>query len=126
MLFFVGDSVGEALTVARRAYATWLTSFNFLHHMHGTTPLLGARPENFDLLMQKGLGVAGSTSTVLAFLSEQLKDCGANYCVGQFAFGDLTLNEMRRSIELFASKIMPALRERHPSTDGHAQSERFA
>jgi alkanesulfonate monooxygenase SsuD/methylene tetrahydromethanopterin reductase-like flavin-dependent oxidoreductase (luciferase family) len=108
----VAESDLSALTIARRAYARWLASFNYLHHMHGTTPQLGARPENFDALMGKGLGIAGSPDNVLAFLAEQLKDCGANYLVGQFAFGDLTLIEMQRSVALFAREVMPALRAR--------------
>jgi alkanesulfonate monooxygenase SsuD/methylene tetrahydromethanopterin reductase-like flavin-dependent oxidoreductase (luciferase family) len=106
----VAESDAEAFAIARRAYSKWLGSFNFLHRMHGTTPLLGARPETFDLLMQKGLGVAGSPDKVLAFLSGQLADCGANYMVGQFAFGDLTLDEMQRSVALFARHVMPGLR----------------
>jgi alkanesulfonate monooxygenase SsuD/methylene tetrahydromethanopterin reductase-like flavin-dependent oxidoreductase (luciferase family) len=108
----VADDDAKALAIARRAYARWLASFNYLHVMHATMPLLGLRPENFDLLMQKGLGIAGTPSKVLAVLSEQLKDCGANYMVGQFAFGDLTLDEMQRSIALFARDVMPALRAR--------------
>jgi len=106
----VAERDAEALSIARRAYTRWLASFNYLHHMHGTTPLLGARPENFDLLMEKGLGVAGSPRKVLTFLTEQLQDCGANYMVGQFAFGDLSLDEMLRSVALFASDVMPGLR----------------
>jgi len=106
----VAESDAVALTIARRAYTKWLGSFNYLHHMHGTAPLLGARPETFDLLMQKGLGVAGSPEKVLAFLAEQLADCGANYMVGQFAFGNLTLDEMQRSVALFARDVMPGLR----------------
>jgi len=30
--------------------------------------------------------------------------------VGQFAFGDLTPTEFTRSVELFATHVMPALR----------------
>lgn len=106
----VADSDEAAIGIARRAYAKWLASFNYLHDMHGTKPLLGARPDNFDLLMQKGLGVAGTPHNVSAFLNQQLEDCGANYMVGQFAFGDLSLDEMLRSVALFASDVMPALR----------------
>jgi alkanesulfonate monooxygenase SsuD/methylene tetrahydromethanopterin reductase-like flavin-dependent oxidoreductase (luciferase family) len=106
----VAESDAAALKLARRAYTKWLASFNYLHHMHGTKPLLGARPDDFDGLMQKGLGVAGTPDKVLAFLAAQLKDCGANYMVGQFAFGDLTLEGMQRSVALFARDVMPALR----------------
>ena len=40
----------------------------------------------------------------------QMTESGANYFVGQFAFGDLTLQETMRSIELFVRDVMPALR----------------
>ena len=40
----------------------------------------------------------------------QLAETGCNYVVGQFAFGDLTRDECLRSIGLFASEVMPALR----------------
>jgi hypothetical protein len=39
-----------------------------------------------------------------------MSEAGANYFVGQFAFGDLTLDETLHSIDLFAREIMPALR----------------
>src|SRR5260221_2046466 len=117
----VAESDTLALTIARRAYAKWRVSFNYLHHMHGTTPLLGARPDDFDALMQKGLGVAGAPVNVLAFLSGQLKDSGANYLVGQFAFGDLTLGEMQRSVALFARDVMPVLRANAKAPAGATQ-----
>ena len=43
-------------------------------------------------------------------IRQQMAEAGANYFVGQFAFGDLTLAETRHSIELFARDVMPALR----------------
>ena len=48
---------------------------------------------------------------MLAFLREQHEATGSNYCVGQFAFGDLTLAETLRSIELFAREVMPELQQ---------------
>ena len=39
-----------------------------------------------------------------------MAEAGADYFVGQFAFGDLTLAETMHSIELFADEVMPALR----------------
>jgi hypothetical protein len=47
---------------------------------------------------------------VRAFLAAQIADSGSNYIVGQLCFGDLTLEEMLRSVELFAAHVMPALR----------------
>ena len=34
---------------------------------------------------------------------------GCNYFVGQFAFGDLTLDEAEASLDLFIRKVVPAL-----------------
>jgi alkanesulfonate monooxygenase SsuD/methylene tetrahydromethanopterin reductase-like flavin-dependent oxidoreductase (luciferase family) len=106
----VADTDETALAIARRAYLRWRASFTYLHEMHGTQPASPLRADSFDELAERGLGVAGSPETVRAFLAAQLKDCGANYVVGQLAFGDLTVAEMLRSVELFSEKVMPALR----------------
>ena len=60
--------------------------------------------------MSFGRGISGSPRTVTEIVRQQMAGAGADYFVGQFAFGDLTLPEMRRSIELFAGEVMPALR----------------
>ena len=61
-------------------------------------------------MVQQGQAIAGSPDTVTEFLARQFEDNPANYLVGQFCFGDLSLAEMLRSTELFASHVMPALR----------------
>jgi len=78
--------------------------------MHGTSPGLGERPPTFDGIIDIGTGIAGSPATVAEVLSRQLDQSGSNYLVGQFAFGDLTLDEMLHSVELFAAKVMPGCR----------------
>jgi alkanesulfonate monooxygenase SsuD/methylene tetrahydromethanopterin reductase-like flavin-dependent oxidoreductase (luciferase family) len=107
---FVADSDEAALKIARRAYLRWRHSFTYLHEMHGTPPASPLNVESFDQLIGQGQAIAGSPKTVRAFLAAQLADSGANYLVGQMAFGDLTLAEMLRSVELFARDVMPALR----------------
>jgi hypothetical protein len=42
-------------------------------------------------------------------IREQMEEAGTNYFVGQFAFGDLTLAEVSRTIALFVREVMPAL-----------------
>ena len=44
-------------------------------------------------------------------LRAQLAESGANYLVCRFAFGDLSLRNRQRSLELFQRHVMPALRE---------------
>jgi alkanesulfonate monooxygenase SsuD/methylene tetrahydromethanopterin reductase-like flavin-dependent oxidoreductase (luciferase family) len=65
--------------------------------------------ESFDVVVDQGQAIAGSPETVRAFLAAQIENSGANYVVGQFCFGDLQLDEILRSVELFAAQVMPSL-----------------
>jgi alkanesulfonate monooxygenase SsuD/methylene tetrahydromethanopterin reductase-like flavin-dependent oxidoreductase (luciferase family) len=105
----VGETDAAALDAARRAYLVWHRSFTHLFRLHGRSPQ-HPRPADFDGVIKSGQGIAGSPATVREVLTAQVKATGANYVVGQFAFGDLTLAECLRSVELFAAEIMPALR----------------
>ena len=106
----VADTDAKALAIARRAYLRWRASFCHLHDMHGTPPASPLNVESFDKLVAQGQAIAGSPDTVREYLAAQIADSGPNYLVGQFCFGDLTLDEMLRSVELFAAHVMPALR----------------
>jgi alkanesulfonate monooxygenase SsuD/methylene tetrahydromethanopterin reductase-like flavin-dependent oxidoreductase (luciferase family) len=105
----VADNDAKAMTIARRAYLRWRSSFTYLSELNGTMPNSPLRVESFDALIGQGQAVAGSPETVRAFLAAQVEDSKANYIVGQFCFGDLTLEEMLRSIELFGAQVKPAL-----------------
>ena len=105
----VADSDAKAMTIARRAYLRWRSSFTYLSEMNGTMPNSPLRVESFDVLIGQGQAIAGSPETVRAFLAAQVEDSKANYIVGQFCFGDLTLEEMLRSVELFGAQVKPAL-----------------
>jgi hypothetical protein len=48
-------------------------------------------------------------------LSRQIADAGVNYLVCRFAFGDTTMQESLRSLELFAADVMPDLAARAPA-----------
>jgi len=104
----VAPSDAEALRLARRAYTRWHASFTHLFRLHGRSQA-HPRPADFDTLVARGQGIAGSPSTVTRFLRAQLAETGCNYVVGQFAFGDLSLDEMLRSVALFAAEVMPPL-----------------
>jgi alkanesulfonate monooxygenase SsuD/methylene tetrahydromethanopterin reductase-like flavin-dependent oxidoreductase (luciferase family) len=68
------------------------------------------RPADLETLIKIGQGIAGSPETVTEFLKAQMRESGANYVVGQFAFGDLSLSEVLSSLELFTRHVMPKLR----------------
>lgn len=109
----VAESDSAALAAARRAYPVWHRSFNYLFRRHGKTPA-HQRPPDYDGIAAQGRAIAGAPETVAAVLREQLTASGANYLVGQMAFGDLTAEETTRSVGLFADKVMPALRATTP------------
>ncbi len=105
----VAPTDAEAMALARRAYLVWHASFTFLFRRHGRAQS-HPRPATFDLVVERGQGIAGSPAAVAEFLSSQLDQTGCNYVVGQFAFGDLTRAECLQSIGLFAGEVMPAMR----------------
>lgn len=104
----IADSDAEAQCVARRAYPIWHRSFNYLFKLKGGAPT-HQRPADFDGVIESGQGIAGSSGTVRSFLESQVKESAANYLIGQFAFGDISLNESLQSVKLFSEHIMPNL-----------------
>jgi alkanesulfonate monooxygenase SsuD/methylene tetrahydromethanopterin reductase-like flavin-dependent oxidoreductase (luciferase family) len=105
----VAPTDDEAMALARRAYLVWHASFTYLFRRHGRAQS-HPRPATFELVVERGQGVAGSPATVARVLSDQLAATGCNYMVAQLAFGDLTRAECLRSIELFVDEVMPILR----------------
>ncbi|MFZ3353678.1 MAG: LLM class flavin-dependent oxidoreductase [Xanthobacteraceae bacterium] len=106
----VADTDAQAMRLASRAYRPWFDSFIHLSRLRGRAQT-HPRPEEFEPLMERGQGIAGSPATVRKLLAAQIAETGCNYVVGQFAFGDMTRDEALRSIELFARDVMPALQE---------------
>jgi alkanesulfonate monooxygenase SsuD/methylene tetrahydromethanopterin reductase-like flavin-dependent oxidoreductase (luciferase family) len=104
----IAENEQEALTAARRAYPIWHKHFYYLYSLRGGKPA-HPRPPEFDKMMERGQAVAGSPDTVTKFLRAELDESATNYLVGQFAFGDLSLAESVRSVELFNQHVMPRL-----------------
>jgi len=105
----VGKNANEARSLARRAYRSWHESFTYLSsrmgfgHRH-------SRPPEFDAIAEDGRAFAGTSEETAEYVRRQLAESGANYFVGQFAFGNLSLEETLRSIGLFANEVMPMLK----------------
>lgn len=110
----IAQTDGEAMDIARRAYARWYASFMFLWKKHNSAPQFAAFPEDFDAVFESGLAAVGSPSTVRALLESEIGQSGVNYMLCRFAFGDLTLKESLRSIELFASDVLPRVIKAQP------------
>ena len=105
----VAEDGDEALAIARRAYLVWHKSFHALFRRHGRVAKISGGEADFDELAARGKGVAGTPAKVRHFIAERLRRTGANYCINRFAFGDLTLAESLRSVDLFVRDVRPAL-----------------
>jgi alkanesulfonate monooxygenase SsuD/methylene tetrahydromethanopterin reductase-like flavin-dependent oxidoreductase (luciferase family) len=109
----VADTDEAALAIARRAYPRWRQSFRWLFNRHGAEPrVIGIYPPTFDELMALDNGVAGSPATVRRFIEQEAKASKLNYFAPWLAFGDITLAEALRSIELFSKEVMPAFADK--------------
>ena len=105
----IAETHEAALAAGRRAYQRWYASFMKLWWQHGTRPPNALYPESFDALLEIGLGVAGTPDAVGETLARHVAQSGITYLCCRFAFGDLSLEESMRSLELFTARIMPAL-----------------
>lgn len=106
----VAETDADALATARRAYPRWHASFEHLFRRHGTRPN-HPRPPEFDAMAERRLAVAGAADAVTQFLADQVRTSTADYLIGQFAFGDQSLEECLRTVWLFTAHVMPTLRE---------------
>ena len=112
----LADSDADALALARRAYRA------YAEHFHATeVRIAGGVPKNAALPQPGGVEfrrdgragqvLAGSPSTVRDRLRRFVSAVGPqhNYLCGAFQWGDLTTEEARRSLDLFAAEVKPAL-----------------
>ena len=94
---------------AKRAFALWYDALIHLWRANGVGLPRQMIPAEFEPALEGGYIVAGSPATVRDRLKRDNDVAGINYCLCRLAFGDLSFEESKRSIELFASEVMPAL-----------------
>ena len=107
----LADTEEKALEIGRRAYRRWWKSFMHLWLKHNTAPGNVNYPPELDGQIADGRAIATTPAKALEILRGQLAESGANYMVCRFAFGDLSLSESTRSLELFQRHVMPGLRD---------------
>jgi alkanesulfonate monooxygenase SsuD/methylene tetrahydromethanopterin reductase-like flavin-dependent oxidoreductase (luciferase family) len=105
----IAEKSNTALAAACRAYPVWHKHFYYLYSLKGGKPA-HPRPAEFENMMERGQAVAGDPDTVTKFLQAEIDLSAANYLVGQFGFGDLSLAESLRSVQLFSEHVMPRLK----------------
>ena len=110
----VADTDQEARALASTAYRHWHDSFAKLWNDAGLdVPLVGTiYPREWDDLAAIGNGCAGSPETVRRYVQEEAEKGGFNYLVSWFAFGNLGVAEVTKSVELFSRHVMTAFDDR--------------
>jgi alkanesulfonate monooxygenase SsuD/methylene tetrahydromethanopterin reductase-like flavin-dependent oxidoreductase (luciferase family) len=98
----------EALAVAGRAYRRWHRHLALLWTQRGMkVPMAVPMPEELGPLLASGGAFAGTPDAAREYVAGQIAVSGANYMICDFTFGDITLQEAQRSVDLFASEVMP-------------------
>jgi alkanesulfonate monooxygenase SsuD/methylene tetrahydromethanopterin reductase-like flavin-dependent oxidoreductase (luciferase family) len=110
----LAESEEKALEIGRRAYRRWWASFMSLWQNHNMAPTNVAYPPEIDGQIADGRAIVTTPAKALEMLRGQLAESGSNYLVCRFAFGDLSLTESTRSLDLFQRHVMPGLRESVP------------
>jgi len=105
----VGDTDKEAQSAAKRAFLLWYDALIHLWRAHGVGLPRQLIPEKFEDALAQGYIIAGSASTVRERMKRDNDIAGINYCLCRLAFGDLSFEESKHSLELFAKEVMPAL-----------------
>lgn len=102
---YIGESDHEALRIATPAYRRWKLSHVELWRRMGSDNHLW--PEHLDEAIAKDGAIVGSVETVTREINNAMKVSGCNYLVGRFAFGNMTYQDTRRSVDLFINEVMP-------------------
>jgi alkanesulfonate monooxygenase SsuD/methylene tetrahydromethanopterin reductase-like flavin-dependent oxidoreductase (luciferase family) len=106
----VAETEAAAVSVAERAYKPWLKHMELLWTAHGLKLPLGLPPE-IGPLLQIGTAFAGTATGLRNFVDGQAKATGANYFVCDVAFGDVSLKEAMRTVDLLAREVIPFFAE---------------
>ncbi|MEZ5649513.1 MAG: LLM class flavin-dependent oxidoreductase [Burkholderiaceae bacterium] len=105
--FVVAPTDDEAMTLGRAAWARLTHDLGMLFRAYGepipNDPTVGG---DFDRALQVQAAVVGSPQTVRAHVDALAATGQVGYVVGCFAFGDLTHDQIVRSMSLFAEHVI--------------------
>ncbi len=102
---YVAPTDEQALEEGRKAYRAWFHNINYLWSRAGYNFLDSV--SNFDELQPQGIVIAGSPKSVREQVRRTIDETGINYFCSIFSWGDLTHQQVMRSIDLFAREVMP-------------------
>lgn len=103
---YIAESHEEAMREAKAAHALHTEAFLYLWSVFGEAHE-HAYLKDWDGQLASGGLMVGTPSEIQEQVEQQLTVTGANYFVCNFAFGDLTDEQVMRSTEAFATEVMP-------------------
>ena len=109
----VAETDEEARKLAKPNVDYHVGSLNWLRKQHAQNDAqvrgLVPRGMTFEEWEKDGMAIAGSPKTVLAEIERQADKLGLNYLLTYLFFGNLTLEQAMRSLELMRTEVMPKL-----------------
>jgi alkanesulfonate monooxygenase SsuD/methylene tetrahydromethanopterin reductase-like flavin-dependent oxidoreductase (luciferase family) len=111
-LVHVAETDQDAMRQAKASFEYFQENMGFLGRTRGARPSPGVQirgMHGFDEEVEEGRYLAGSPQTVRRLVEEQVRVSGCNYFVGAFATGNLTTEQVLKSIALFGEHVIPAL-----------------
>src|SRR6516164_626305 len=105
-LVVVADRDTDAEAAARSAHQVWFRSITQLWHEHGDHSIDGLF--SWETAIQHKSIIFGSPDRVRGEMQRVATESGCNYVICSFAWGTLSREQSMRSLDLFASDVMPA------------------
>jgi alkanesulfonate monooxygenase SsuD/methylene tetrahydromethanopterin reductase-like flavin-dependent oxidoreductase (luciferase family) len=103
----ISDTHDQAYRLAKKGFDTWYNSLQHLWRAHGNPMTKYSIPEDFDTAYRAGIVLLGTAQDVSEQLAGEIDKSGVNYILTRFAFGDLSYEESKNSLESFAHEVMP-------------------
>ncbi|MGH7088994.1 MAG: LLM class flavin-dependent oxidoreductase, partial [Stellaceae bacterium] len=105
----IAPTDAEAEALAKPAYERWYQSLETLARRFGFAALFV--PGDYEIARRRiGSIIAGAPASVRQELVRHIEETGINYPLLQLAFGNLTPADERRTLDLFASEVLPTIR----------------
>ena len=102
---YVAATNRQAMAECREAFTGWFYNINYLWDQAGSDALSFVR--DFNALLDQGVIIAGSPESVREQVQQAVDDTGINYFSSIFAWGNLTHQQVMRSMDLFVKEVMP-------------------
>jgi alkanesulfonate monooxygenase SsuD/methylene tetrahydromethanopterin reductase-like flavin-dependent oxidoreductase (luciferase family) len=110
---FVADTEAEARRFGKPAMDRHLAHLNWLRDKHGVSGPPSRfnvpRGASFEDCVADGSVIHGTPSQVVAEIERQVTQLGVNYLLVYLFLGTMSLADALRSLQLFASEVMPKI-----------------